>query len=357
MWRGVDNLYNYNFELSISNLDSVMIRQPKHTVAPFVKIAAQWMKAQVFEGYDSSYAVIYRETEKTIPYYEALIKENENDAEAFLYLGCTYGIRARVDLARKEWLNVLYSSYKGYKKIKQSEKLNPKQSDIYMPIGLLEYFAGMSPMPVKILANLFGITPDTELGIIHLEAAIDAKSYSWIESANVLTYCWLYFENDVEKAEKLSFELMNNFPLNPLFRILYAEALLRQGKLKKIEEILSFYENKIPSYPPILKNECELKIKYLNSILAFQLNDYQSALYNLQWIENNYQMEMDWLLGLTWLLKAKIFDIYNDRMYAVDYYEKAAKLDNSFAYINWAKGYCKKPYSGMKDDPYFQLDY
>ena len=73
MWRGVDNLYNYNFELSISNLDSVMIRQPNHTVAPFVKIAAQWMKAQVFEGYDSSYHVIYKETEKTIPYYEALI--------------------------------------------------------------------------------------------------------------------------------------------------------------------------------------------------------------------------------------------------------------------------------------------
>ena len=66
-------------------------------------------------------------------------------------------------------------------------------------------------------------------------------------------------------------------------------------------------------------------------------------------------MEMDWLLGLSWLLRGKTLEVKNDRKNAVKYYKKAASLDNSFAYIDWAKAYIKHPYAGLNEDPYFSL--
>lgn len=355
MWRGIENLYNYKLDLAISNFDSVMIIHPEHPVAPFVKIAALWLNTQIHEGYDSSYSVIYNEVERTLPFYESLIEKNDKNAEAFLYLGCSYGIRARVDLARKEWLNVIYSSYIGYREIRKAEFLNPELIDVNMPFGLLEYYAGMSSLPVQILANIVGINPNKEKGLEHLLHAVEARSYSWIESAMTLVYCWLYFENDLIKAELLSFELMTSFPDNPFFGFLYGEAVLRQGNVKEYEKLIIKYENIIQSSPPILSNECELKLKYLQAIHAFQNKNFNTVFNNTIWIENNYGMEMDWLLGLSWLLRGKTLDVKSERENAVKYYKKAADLDNTFAYIDWAKEYIRHPYVGIMDDPYFSL--
>ena len=66
-------------------------------------------------------------------------------------------------------------------------------------------------------------------------------------------------------------------------------------------------------------------------------------------------MEMDWLLGLSWLLKGKIYDLQNKRGDAVYYYNKTANLNNYFKYINWAKLYTDNAYLGIDDDPYFEL--
>ena len=83
---------------------------PLHPVSPFVSIAAKWLHAQTIDGYEISYDILYAEVEKTIPIYQGLIRKYPENAEYLLYLGSTYGIRARVALATKNWLQVIYSS-------------------------------------------------------------------------------------------------------------------------------------------------------------------------------------------------------------------------------------------------------
>ena len=119
--KGVNALYNYQFSQAIIFLDSARNTDPLHPVVPFVRIAAKWLHTQVNYGYVASYEMILEETKAAIPIYENLITQFPQDPEYHLYLGSTYGIRARIALANKDWLDVLYNAYQGLKHIRKAK--------------------------------------------------------------------------------------------------------------------------------------------------------------------------------------------------------------------------------------------
>jgi len=351
--RGINELYNYHFDNSILLLDSAISINPKHPVPYFVKIASKWLDTQINIGFDSSYAVIYRGVEDVIPIYEKLISENPDSAKYYLYLGSSYGLRARVDLAKKDWLGVIYSAYKGHENIKYAQKLNPQLNDIYMPIGLMEYYASISSKPVQWMAKLFGIEVNRNLGIKHLELSAELSKYSWIESSTILLYLYLYFENDIEKAFHLSEKLYLSFPDHPFFIYFFSESLIRLNKQDEFELLLPELMTKHFNYPNIQKNECEIKLNYNLALYYFLNNELDKSEKLCNWVINNYQMEMDWLLGYTWLLLGKINDLQGHRKIALNYYSKVKNIDNLFNYIEWARNYIDYPFENIENDPIF----
>lgn len=353
--KGIYELYNYNFEQSLTYLDSVIKINPKHPVPYFVKIANKWLFTQINIGYDSSYQVIYNEVEKVIPIYEQLIKEYPENAEYYLYLGSSYGLKARVDLANKDWLGVILSGYFGLDNIQYAQKLDPQLYDAYMPIGLMEYFASISSKPIQWSASLLGINPESKIGIEHLEISAEKSKYSWIESNTVLIYSYLYFENNLIKALEISEKMYYQFPGHPYFLFLYAESLLRLNKISDFEDILLELQDKPNHYPKIQKNECELKLNYLLALYHFTGNNFSESFKYSNLIIENYNMEMDWLLGYTYLLQGKINDLLSERENAIECYGKVIKLDNLFRYQKWAEQYIKFEYKGIETDPLFSI--
>ena len=351
--KGIDELYNYNFDQSLVYLDSVITINPEHPVPYFVKIANKWLNTQINVGFDSSYQVIYNEVEKVIPIYKKLIKENPEKAEYYLYLGSSYGLKARVDIAKKDWFGVIWSGYIGLDNIQYAQKLDSQLYDVYMPIGLMEYYASISSKPVQWSASILGIKPESKAGIKHLELASQNSKYSWIESNTVLIYSYLYFENNLEKALEISVKMYKQFPGHPYFIFLYAESLLRLNKISAFENILIELYEKPNSYPKIQKNECELKLNYLLALYYFTKNNFNATLDRCKWIIENYNMEMDWLLGFTYLLQGKVFDLTGERERAIENYNKVLLIDNLFKYQIYAEKYLKIKYMGLDSDPMF----
>ena len=146
---GINAMYNYEFVNAITILDSAWGIDNTHPVTPFVLIAAKWLHTQTKEGYDASYDTINSEVDATAPIYKSLISQYPDKAEYYLYLGSTFGIRARTALAGKAWLDVLYFGYQGLKHIRLAQDMVETLMDVYMPIGLMEYFACLSAAPVK----------------------------------------------------------------------------------------------------------------------------------------------------------------------------------------------------------------
>jgi tetratricopeptide (TPR) repeat protein len=324
---GIYALYNYEFDNAIVQFDSARKIDDSHPVIPFVLISAKWLKTQTEQGYDASYKVINKEVDSTIPIYRKLIKGYPDDSEMVLYLGSTYGLRARTAMADKDWLGVFYFGYKGLKYIREAQNIDSQLLDVYMPIGLMEYFACLSPAPVQWGAKFVGLSASCEQGLRYLEIAAKQSHYSWIEASNVLTYAYLHIERDYIKAEEIISRLVENFPGHPYFSFMQGELLVKTKQWEKLEIDMPKLKGFAASGPFLKQNECQLKLAYIQALKAFHHGDYSLSIEKCDWMLSNYYMEFDWLKGFAHSLKGKSYEMMDELELAIKDYKEVLKMD------------------------------
>ena len=335
--NGINTMYNYEFENAITTLDSAWRIDNTHPVTPFVLIAAKWLHTQTKEGYDASYETINSEVDATAPIYKSLISKYPDKAEYYLYLGSTFGIRARTALAGKAWLDVLYFGYQGLKYIRLAQDMDETLMDVYMPIGLMEYFACLSAAPVKWGASFMGLSTDCEVGLKHLEIAANESHYSWIEASNVLTYAYLHIERDYIKAEEVIYPLVEKFPGHPYFAFLKGEFLAKSKKWEALDELLPELREFASKGPFLQQNECQLKLAYIEGLKSYHKKDYSTAISKCNWILTNYHMEFDWLKGFAYFLRAQSFEDLGQMELAVKDYREVIKMDSYYPEVGEAR--------------------
>ena len=343
---GINYLYNYQFDEALAALDSVRFIDPDHPVQPFVRLAVRWLKAQTETGYEQSYLVIEKEVETLVPWYNARMEMYPNDPEYPLYLGSAYGMKARIALARRDWLGVVVSGYRGYRYVNLASIIDPDLPDIMMPVGLMEYYTGKMPGSIRWLAELFGINADTRSGLDKLEMAASSSYYSWIESSNVLVYAYLYMEKDFTRALKWVTPLTETFPKNPMFKLLEAEIWAKSGNWLAVDNVLPELVKISQNESPLLKNECEIKTLHILALKAYDKKNYQQVITLTTNIIENYQMEFDWLLGFAYLLRGKATELSGDRATAIIDYKKTASMDNKYPEVKEARKLISIPFTG-----------
>jgi len=334
---GINAMYNYDFENAITILDSAWQIDSTHPVPPFVLIAAKWLHTQTREGYDASYEKIDSEVEATLPIYKSLIAQYPENPEYYLYLGSTYGIRARTALAGKAWLDVLYFGYQGLKYIRKAQDMDSELKDVYMPLGLMEYFACLSAAPVQWGAKLIGLSTDCVVGITHLEIAAKESHYSWIEASNVLTYVYLHIERDFTKTEQIITPLVEQFPGHPYFAFLRGELLAKTQKWDELDELMPKLREFASKGSFLQQNECQLKLAYIEGVTAYYKKDYTNAISKFNWILSNYHMEFDWLKGFTHFLRGQTHEEIGEFGLAVADYEEVLKMDSYYPEVDKAQ--------------------
>ncbi len=334
---GINAMYNYEIESAITILDSAWKIDSTHPVPPFVLIAANWLHTQTQEGYDASYEKLNNEVDATAPIYNSLISRYPGNPEYYLYLGSTYGIRARTALAGKAWLDVLYFGYQGLKYIRKAQNMDSELKDVYMPLGLMEYFACLSSAPVQWGAKLVGLSTDCEVGLNHLNIAVNESRYSWVEASNVLTYAYLHVERDYAKAEQINFPLVEQFPGHPYFAFLKGELLAKTQQWKKLDELMPTLTDFASKGPFLQQNECQLKLTYIEGLRAYNHQDYTNSIEKCNWILNNYHMEFDWLKGFTHFLRGKSHELNGDFELANVDYNEVLKMDSYYPEVEEAQ--------------------
>ena len=328
--KGVNALYNYQLSQAITLLDSARTIDPHHPVVPFVRIAAKWLHTQVNSGYAASYEMILKETKAAIPIYENLITQFPQDPEYHLYLGSTYGIRARIALANKDWLDVLYNGYQGLKHIRKAEDMDDMLMDVYMPMGIMSYFACMSPMPVQWAAAMVNLSTDCEVGVAQLNMAVEKSHYSWMEASNVLSYIYLHIQRDYSNAEKVIAPLVDEFPGHPYFAFLKGELLAKTQQWDELEKLMTILKKFASKGPFLQQNECQLKLNYIEGLTAFFHEDYNTTIEKCNWMLENYHMEFDWLKGFAHLLRGESYDMLGKRDLAIKDYKEVLKMDDYY---------------------------
>ena len=224
---------------------------------------------------------------------------------------------------------------------------SPDLKDAQLPIGIVEYFAGISSPLISWAVRLYDLNPSTESGIHRIALAADEGHWSWIEAKAILSNLYLWVENDPILALEHAKDLASNFPNNFYFNLLYLESLIRTEDIYLSQIIIKDMENKSSN---LTTRQLEWYLPYLDyerALLSFYQKDYVKALEQVNKTIDKYTAELDIVLGNAYLLQGMCYDRLDQRGKAKGSYKDCIALDNFSGSIKIAKDYLKKPFSGM----------
>ena len=278
--------------------------------------------------------------------YDSLLAKNPDDAEYLLYYGSTKGLKARIQLGQKKWIPTLISAYRGFRIIQKVSELDSTLIDAYLPIGVVEYYIGMSNVLLKAGAELFGLEASKEEGIRKMEIAAFQSPWAWTEAKSILSFIYQFIDIDVDRGLLLSKDLADRYPNNYDFKIHYAESLLQKGELQLAKRLLDELKNTFYDQRPRHQQRFSSYLDYIWGHYHYLNGNDNKALGFLEQSINLYYSDLDAILGEAYLLKGKILDRQGKRMEAVISYKKCLKLDNSTNAMSLARIYLDDPFEG-----------
>lgn len=343
--EGVHAFYNYEFREADSILSHAKELYPNHPGIHLIWVSSRWVHSQANDPISKTHKVLEEGLNQIKPIYNTLVDENPNDANYRLYQGSAIGLSARVTLGRKEWLKTLYRAYTGFSIIDDVAKEYPENMDAKLPIGIVEYYAGISNSFLKFAVNLYGLNPSVDSGLNQISLAADSSQWAWIEAKGILSFLYLWVEDNPIMALKYSQDLVKHFPNNFYFNILYLESLIRTNQNRRSYAIIKDMEFSKRNLTSRQKDWYSPYLDYERGLLAFHESKLDTAAFHLDNAINNYKAELDIILGNAYLLKGMIHDVMGERDLAKSTYYECIELDNFSSAMRLADQYLKMPYT------------
>ena len=342
--KGVHAFYNYETNDAIEILEQARQDYPENPTVHLTWAVARWLDNQANSSVEKTYMDLEQDLNEVIPVYEAIVEKYPNDPNYQLYLGSATGLMARIYLGKKEWLETLNWAYSGFRIIQSVEKDHPDIVDAALPLGIVEYYASLSNVLIQWGASLLGLDPSRERGRGKIERAANEGPWSWIEAKGISSFIYLWVDVDPEKALEHSSVVLETFPRNFYFRILYTESLIRSGKMNTALTSLNMLKKMYPNLTDIQKNWYYGYLQYEFALFHFKEGKNDKALAYINEAVHNYGAELDIILANAWCLKGQLHDLKDERKEAIDAYEACVELDNYTYTIGLAKTYSETPF-------------
>ena len=343
--EGVHAFYNYDFDNSVQILDQAKKKYPDHPGVHLIWAASRWVRSQANDPVEETYRVLEEDLREIKPIYEELVLKFPNDPNYKLYQGSSIGLSARVSLGKKKWLNTLFHSHKGFSIMKGIANKSDQIVDLQLPIGIVEYYAGISNVFLRWTIDLLGFEPSVELGLEKIMQAANEGKWSWIEAKAILCNLYLWVEDDPMLSLPHARELVYNFPENYWFNLLYLESLIRTNRINDSHKIIEKMDHQLLNLTDRQKEWYKPYLSYEIALLHFHKKEYRESLKNVRRTIKNYSGELDVILGNAYLLEGMVYDKLSRRKKAQQSYRKCIKLKNFSIAMKKAEKYLERSYS------------
>lgn len=350
--KGVNAIYNLDFQTARTELSALLEQYPNYPLGLFGQIMIEWARYEYeFEKSNEEQAKVFENMiETSIKGIEDWIKQNGEQAQAYLALGGIYGVKARFLLANKNYVRAYFTGKKGLKYMNKSVEIDPQMYDGYLGQAIYEYYAGTLPAVVKILAKLV-VSGDADKGIMYLNLIKDKGRYS----ANTAKLLLVEISIQSKKyynpplAEQYINEIIKKCPQNPLFKFVAVIAAYQNKNYEEARKGAREFLAKIGK-EPFYK---EIYIARSHTALAstyMQEGNYQKAAEILeQSIEATKNQEMSrWQLWNIFRL-GQCYDALGEREKALKIYKSIKNYKQTWDIDDEAKKYIKKPFEKGTD--------
>ena len=338
-------MYNMEYEKSDELFREVLNGNPFHPMGPLGVLAVRYYQSEEYIGYHKRNQQFLADIDKALVLYTEQIKQHPERPEYLFFYGTVMGLRARIQLAEKNYLGVLTSGFSAIKHIKKAEKLCPDEPDFHLPVALFNYYVGISAPYMQIASWIMRESGSRSEGLQSIKADADYGNYGRFEARALMAYLYLYFEQEYDRAYEYARELADEFPKNPYYAALTADALIEAGRLELARNYIKRTQALLPTLKPSTGKEYQIKLHLLEGGMALLAGQLAEAELHLKEFIRSYDYELDYDLGNALLRLGKVYDLQNHRSEAITCYRKVISLNNRSAAIGLAEQYIEQPYS------------
>jgi len=339
---GLNQMYRYDLREADESFDELVRRFPEHPIGYMHKAEVVWWHALRDNKNPKLEADFERYTELAINKGHSLLKKDPKDFYALLYVAGAYGNRTRYNVyVNKSYYRAMRAGIKGFEFVGPAQALRPNYADCLIGSGAYNYFAGSIPTLMKIFTWMFTQGGDKEKGIQQLEVAAQKGEYGQIAARMVLLGVY-YNEKRFDDYQRLTSELIEQFPTNPVFVMWLADFYIRQGRLDEGNEKLTLLLDKSKTASRSELSRAQISFEK-GRVLLEKLNAEDAAASLTRVIDGDLPGG-DPLLAKARLLRGCAWDLLGKREQAIADYQAVLLLRDTDDCQRKARAFLKQPY-------------
>lgn len=348
--RGLDHLYNMEFDPARAYFTSIDRRYPNHPVGPFLLALNTWWKILLDLQDESHDDEFYAAMEEVIQRSDRLLRVDANNFDAMFFKGAALGFRGRLRSNRGDWFQSARDGIRAMDYVLGVANRAPQNADYAFGKGIYDYYAAAIPDAYPYVKPVMIFFPDGDRrrGIRHLERTVRDGRFIQTEAAYFLLQIYYLFENDFDKSVYYATWLRRKHPQNSFFHAFEGRVYAKWGQWDRsrtvFEDVLKRYRNRHRGY-----NEAtgEQALYYLaRSHMVYR--DYDRALEYLHDLKalSARNKEHGYFEVLGRLREGMALDARGDRPRAVATYRQVLGMKDWAGAHERAKRYLESPYGG-----------
>ena len=238
--KGVELLYNMEFERAEEVFLALESSYPKHPAPVFLQGLNRWWESYIAPEMETYHPFILEKLSQAIQLNESLKGRAEFELEYTFFQYMSYAFKARLHTLRKEWLKAANAGRKAFPYLKKGFQFQDQSPEFFFGSGIYHYYADEYPKTHPVIQPFMVFFPEAsaEQGISELRKASDVQNFAQFEAAYYLGDIYLK-RGQLYSGLRLQERLYHKFPQNTWFRMEYGRALVDVGDYEKAEQILT----------------------------------------------------------------------------------------------------------------------
>lgn len=245
-YQALAEIYNFKFTTAKNTIAKLKTKYSKHPVYPFLQSYLVSWRNMPLTKQKADFALYEKYLLRSVSYSEAILKKRAGDLEATFFLMMVYGLLAQHESESGSTLKSVSYGRKALKYIKKGFNLTNKYPEFHFSTGLYRYYAVQYPQThswAKVFMKFFP-SGDKKDGLWHLNRAVWKSRFASVESLIFLNAIYAKYEVDYLKALNTSQQLIQKYPNNPFFWVLYCEDLILVGRYAEAEIYLKKFNSR-----------------------------------------------------------------------------------------------------------------
>lgn len=248
--KGADHIYNSDPDSAYIYINQIDNLLPEHPVVPLMNaMTLLWANIPTITE------ELFLQMQDQLLYAIELAETRDpglDDPEMVFFAMASHGLLAEYYADQDYNLRAVGEANKAYGLMKKGFKIVDTHPEFLFTTGLYNYFREKYPERHPIYKPLlwFFRSGDIELGLKQLEKACEISVLSQVESFVYLSYIYLRYEFEPEKAQKYLGTIIEMYPNNYYAKGKYLESLANPEDFKKapIEIIYALMKHENPYY-------------------------------------------------------------------------------------------------------------